>query len=145
MFALYSPRTYDSIFLANYANTTSTTDDPDQRIAASPCSAPASTPCGLGGPGPVSKLNITIPEILNAINAQNKVIPPARSAPAGAHGQEFTYRSGPGAAPDRGGVRQIVVRANPEGAILRLKTWPGSSWAHRTYNLNGRLNGKPAP
>jgi len=50
MFALYSPKgTYDSIFLANYAYIN--VNDQMTRVRgspASPCSAPASTPCASG-------------------------------------------------------------------------------------------------
>src|SRR5574342_1328655 len=95
MFALYSPKgTYDSVFLANYAYIN--INDQMTRVKG----IASVTVFGAGQyamrfwvkPDQLAKLNVTIPEILNAINAQNKVNPAgqvgAEPVPAG---QEFTY------------------------------------------------------
>ena len=39
----------------------------------------------------------------------------------------------------------IVLRANPDGAIVRVKDVARIELGAQTYNMSGRLNGKPAP
>ena len=149
MFALYSPKgTYDSIFLANYANIN--INDQMTRITG----IASVTVFGAGqyamrfwvDPDQLAKLNITIPEILNAINAQNKVNPAGQiGAEPVPKGQEFTYAvRAQGRLQTEEEFGRIVVRANPDGAILRLKDVARVELGAQTYNLNGRLNGKPA-
>ena len=95
MFALYSPKgTYDNIFLANYSYIN--INDQMTRIKG----IASVTVFGAGQysmrlwvrPDQLAKLNITIPEIMNAVKAQNTVNP---SGQVGAQpvpkGQEFTY------------------------------------------------------
>jgi len=149
MFALYSPKgTYDSIFLANYANIY--INDQMTRING----IASVTVFGAGqyamrfwvDPDRLAKLNVTIPEILNAINAQNKVNPAGQvGAEPVPKGQEFTYAvRAQGRLQTEEEFGRIVVRASPEGAILRLKDVARVELGAQTYNLNGRLNGKPA-
>ena len=95
MFALYSPKgTYDNIFLANYAYIN--INDQMTRVAG----IASVTIFGAGQyamrlwvkPDQLAKLNITIPEIVNAVNAQNTVNPAGQigSEPV-PPGQEYTY------------------------------------------------------
>jgi len=117
---LYFPKgTYDSIFLANYANINITTDDPDQRdrqrhrcFGAAPVRHAVSV---MGDPDQLSKLNITIRRSsTHQCPEQGESRRPDRR-PAGAHGTGIHLRVGPGAAPDaEEEFGQIVVRANPE-------------------------------
>ncbi len=83
MFALYSPNnTYDSIFLANYSYIN--INDQMTRV---PGIASVSV-FGAGQyamrlwvrPDRLAQMGITVPEIINAIQQQNTVNPPARSA-----------------------------------------------------------------
>ena len=95
MFALYSPKgTYDNVFLANYAYIN--INDQMTRVKG----IASVTVFGAGqyamrlwvSPDQLAKLNITIPEIINAINAQNTVNPAGQvGAEPVPKGQEFTY------------------------------------------------------
>jgi len=149
MFALYSPKgTYDSIFLANYSYIN--INDQMTRI---PGIASVSV-FGAGQyamrfwvkPDQLAKLNVTIPEILNAINAQNKVNPAGQvGAEPVPKGQEFTYAvRAQGRLSTEQEFGRIVVRANPDGSILRLKDVARVELGAQTYGQNTRLNGKPA-
>ena len=149
MFALYSPKgTYDSIFLANYSYIN--INDQMTRING----IASVTVFGAGqyamrfwvDPDRLAKLNITIPEIINAINAQNKVNPAGQvGAEPVPKGQEFTYAvRAQGRLQTEEEFGRIVVRANPDGSIVRVKDVARIELGAQTYNLNGRLNGKPA-
>ena len=95
MFALYSPKgTYDNIFLANYSYIN--INDQMTRIKG----IASVTVFGAGqyamriwvNPDQLAKLNITIPEIMNAVNAQNTVNPAGQvGAQPVPKGQEYTY------------------------------------------------------
>src|SRR5574342_1174514 len=97
-------------------------------------------------PDELAKLGITVPEILNAIRAQNTVNPAgqigAEPVPAG---QEFTYSvRAQGRLETEEEFGQIVVRANPDGSTLRLKDVARVELGAQVYNQTSRLNGKPA-
>jgi HAE1 family hydrophobic/amphiphilic exporter-1 len=149
MFALYSPHgTYDAVFLANY----SYININDQMTRTKGIASV--TVFGAGQyamrfwvkPDQLAKLNITIPEIISAIKAQNTVNPSGQIGgepiPAG---QEFTY-----AVRSQGRLQtaeefgDIVLRADPNGALVRLKDVARTELGSQTYNIKGRLNGKPA-
>ena len=149
MFALYSPQgTYDGIFLANY----SFININDQMTRTK--GVASVTVFGAGQyamrfwvkPDQLAKLNITIPEIVSAIKAQNTVNPSGQvgSEPVPA-GQEFTY-----AVRSQGRLQtaeefgNIVLRADPNGALVRLKDVARIELGSQTYTMKGRLNGKPA-
>jgi len=149
MFALYSPKgTYDSIFLANYSYIN--INDQMTRIRG----IASVSVFGAGQyamrfwvkPDQLAKLNVTIPEILNAINAQNKVNPAGQvGAEPAPKGQEFTYAvRAQGRLATEQEFGRIVVRANPDGSILRLKDVARVELGAQTYGQNTRLNGKPA-
>ncbi|MEI9962671.1 MAG: efflux RND transporter permease subunit [Limisphaerales bacterium] len=95
LFALYSPKdTYDAVFLANYAYIN--INDQMTRVKG----IASVTVFGAGQyamrfwvkPDQLAKLNITIPEIITAVRAQNTVNPAGQvgSEPIPA-GQEFTF------------------------------------------------------
>src|SRR5512139_2193475 len=148
MFALYSPNgTYDNIFLANYSYIN--INDQMTRIKG----IASVTVFGAGQysmrlwvrPDQLAKLNITIPEIMNAVNAQNTVNP---SGQVGAQpvpkGQEYTYSvRSQGRLQSEEEFGKIVLRANPDGSIVRVKDVARIELGAQTYNIEGRLNGKP--
>jgi HAE1 family hydrophobic/amphiphilic exporter-1 len=149
MFALYSPKgSYDNVFLANYAYIN--INDQMTRVKG----IASVTVFGAGqyamrlwvSPDRLAKLNITIPEIINAVSAQNTVNPAGTvgSEPV-PKGQEFTYAvraQGRLKSPEEFG--QIVLRANTDGSIVRVSDVARIELGAQTYNMEGRLNGKPA-
>jgi len=146
---LYSPReTYDNIFLANYAYI-----NLNDQLTRVPGIASV-TVFGAGQyamrcwvrPDKLAKLGVTVPEIVKAIQAQNTVNPAGQiggePVPAG---QEFTYAVlAKGRLPSAEEFGQIVIRANPDGSILKLQDVARLDLGSQTYNLVGRYSGKPA-
>jgi HAE1 family hydrophobic/amphiphilic exporter-1 len=149
LLALYSPHgTYDAQFLANYAYINIA--DP---LTRSP---------GIGNvqifgagqyamrlwvkPDQLAKLGITVPEIINAIQAQNTVNPAGKAGGEPApKGQEFTYSvlaQGRLASPEEFG--QIVVRETPDGGIVRVSDVARLELGSQDYSISGRMNGKPS-
>ena len=149
MFALYSPNgTYDDIFLANYSYIN--INDQMTRVPG----IASVTIFGAGQysmrfwvkPDQLAKLNITIPEIVNAIQAQNTVNPAGQiGAEPVPPGQEFTYAvRAQGRLQSEQEFGEIIVRAQPDGSFVRLKDVARIELGAQTYNIIGRLNGKPA-
>jgi hydrophobic/amphiphilic exporter-1 (mainly G- bacteria), HAE1 family len=148
MFALYSPKgTYDNVFLANYAYIN--INDQMTRIKG----IASVTVFGAGQyamrlwvkPDQLAKLNITIPEIMNAVQAQNTVNPSGQvgSEPV-PPGQEFTFSvRAQGRLQSEEQFGDIVLRANPDGSIVRVRDVARIELGAQTYNLESRLNGKP--
>ena len=149
LIALYSPTgTYDSTFLANYAYI-----NINDKLTRVPGIANAAV-FGAGQyamrywvkPDQLAKLNITVTEILQAIQSQNTVNPAGliggEPAPKG---QDFTYSvraQGRLTTPEEFGA--IVIRANPDGSIVRLRDVARVELGAQVYNVSGRFNGKPA-
>jgi HAE1 family hydrophobic/amphiphilic exporter-1 len=97
-------------------------------------------------PDQLAKLSITVPEIIAAIQSQNTVNPAGQigSEPS-PPGQEYTYSvraQGRLTSPEEFG--NIVVRAAPDGGIVRLKDVARIELGAQDYTLVGRLNGKPS-
>ena len=145
---LFSPKgTYDGQFLANYAYIN--LNDQLTRVP------------GIGNvqvfgagqyamrlwvkPDQLSKLGITVPEIVSAIQAQNTVNPAGQVGGAPApKGQEYTYSvraQGRLELPEQFG--DIVVRESPDGGIVRLRDVARMELGSQDYSLTGRINGKP--
>jgi len=149
MFALTSPNgTYDNVFLANYAYIN--INDQMTRVKG----IASVTVFGAGqyamrlwvAPDQLAKLNITIPEIVNAVSAQNTVNP---AGTVGAEpipkGQEFTYAvRAQGRLQSEEEFGEIVLRANTDGSIVRVKDVARIELGAQNYSIEGRLNGKPA-
>ena len=97
-------------------------------------------------PDQLAKLNITIPEIVNAIQTQNTVNPAGQiGAEPVPPGQEFTYAvRAQGRLQNEQEFGEIIVRAQPDGSFVRLKDVARIELGAQTYNMKGRLNGKPA-
>jgi multidrug efflux pump len=97
-------------------------------------------------PDQLAKLNITVPEIINAVNSQNTVNPAGklggRPSPPG---QEFTYTvRAQGRLASEDEFENIVLRATPDGSIVRLKDVARIQLGAADYNVMGRFDGKPS-
>jgi HAE1 family hydrophobic/amphiphilic exporter-1 len=149
MFGLYSPNgTYDNVFLANYCYIN--INDQMTRVPG----IASVTVFGAGQyamrlwvkPDQLAKLNLTIPEIVNAINAQNTVNPAGQvGAEPVPPGQEFTYAvRAQGRLQSEEDFGRVVVRANTDGSIVRVSDVARIELGAQTYNMEGRLNGKPS-
>lgn len=147
--ALTSPNgTYDETFLANYAYINLN----DQLLRVPGISQV--TIFGAGqysmrlwvNPDTLARLNITVPEIISAVQAQNTVNPAGRIGDEPVPpGQEFTYTvraQGRLATPEE--FERIVVRAHPDGSIVRIADVARAELGAQVYNLKGRFDGQPA-
>jgi len=97
-------------------------------------------------PDQLAKLNITVTEIVNAIQAQNKVNPAGQigGEPAPAN-QQFTYSvlaQGRLTSPEQ--FENVVVREAPDGGIVRVKDVARVELGEKDYSVVSRLNGRPA-
>ena len=97
-------------------------------------------------PDQLAKLNITVPEIVTAIQSQNTVNPAGSIGGEPApKGQEFTYSvraQGRLTTPEE--FEQIVVRATPDGGIVRIKDVARVEMGAQDYTVTSHLNGKPS-
>jgi hydrophobic/amphiphilic exporter-1 (mainly G- bacteria), HAE1 family len=147
--ALYSPHgTYDAKFLANYQYIN--INDPVTRV---PGIASVQV-FGAGQyamrmwlkPDALTKLGITVSDVVNAVESQNTVNPTGQLGGEPApKGQEFTYSvlaQGRLTTPEQFG--DIIVRENPGGGAVRVRDVARIELGAQTYTLAGRLNGKPA-
>ncbi len=144
---LVSPQgTYDPVFLANYAYI-----NLNDQLTRVPGIASV-TVFGAGQyamrfwvrPDRLAKLNITIPEIVEAIQKQNTVNPSGQvGAEPAPPGQEYTYAiRSQGRLEEPEEFEQIVLRANPDGSLVRLRDVARIELGAQTYALQGRLNGQ---
>ncbi len=145
---LYSPKgTYDGKFLANYSYIN--LNDQLTRVP------------GIGNvqvfgagqyamrlwvkPDQLSKLGITVTELVSAIQAQNAVNPAGQVGGAPSpRGQEYTYSvraQGRLATPEEFG--DIIVRELPNGGTVRVRDVARIELGAQDYTLSGRINGKP--
>ena len=97
-------------------------------------------------PDQLAKLNITVPEVIAAVNSQNAVNPAGklggRPVPAG---QEFTYTvRAQGRLVTEEDFGNIILRATPDGAIVRVKDVARVQLSTADYDIVGRFNGKPS-
>lgn len=147
VFALYSPNgTYDSTFLANYANIN--LNDQFTRVAG----IASVTVFGAGQyamrfwvrPDQLAKLGVTIPEILDAIRSQNTVNPAGQiGAEPVPPGQEFTYAvRAQGRMTTEEEFGDITVRADQDGSVIRLRDVARIELGAQVYNIKGRLDGR---
>ncbi|MBV9608403.1 MAG: efflux RND transporter permease subunit, partial [Acidobacteria bacterium] len=149
LISLYSPSgIYDSKFLANYAYIN--LYDQLSRVR------------GIGSvqvfgagkyamrlwvkPDQLAKLGITVPEIINAIQSQNTVNPAGQIGGEPApRGQDFTYSvraQGRLTTPEE--FARIVVRAAPDGGIVRIKDVARVELGAQDYTVTSHQNGKPS-
>jgi multidrug efflux pump len=149
IFVLYSPKgRYDPLFLANYAYVN--IFDPMTRVP------------GIGqvqvfgasqyairlwvDPDTLAKLDITVNEIASALQAQNTVNPAGQlGGDPIPRGQEFTYTVlAQGRLRTLEEFENVVVRAKPDGALVRIKDVARVELGAQNYIRRGRLNGQPA-
>jgi len=149
LFSLYSPKgTYDATFLANYAYIN--INDPMSRV-------PGVGQVAIFGagqyamrfwvrPDTLASLGITVGEIIGALTNQNTVNPAGQiGAEPVPRGQEFTYSvRAQGRLLSAEEFGNIVVRANQDGSIVRMKDVARVELGAQAYNQIGRLNGNPS-
>jgi HAE1 family hydrophobic/amphiphilic exporter-1 len=145
---LYSPKgTYDGKFLANYSYIN--LNDQLTRVP------------GIGNvqvfgagqyamrlwikPDQLSKLGITVTDVVNAIQSQNTVNPAGQvGGSPSPKGQEYTYSvraQGRLTSPEEFG--NIIIRELPDGGIVRVRDVARIELGSQDYTLDGRINGKP--
>jgi HAE1 family hydrophobic/amphiphilic exporter-1 len=97
-------------------------------------------------PDQLAKLNLTVNDIITAINAQNTPNPAGLvGGPPTPHGQEFTYAiTAQGRLVTEKEFGEIVIRENPDGSVVRLKDVARVELGAQLYNVVGKLNGKPS-
>lgn len=148
LFALYSPNgTYDEVFLANYAYINM--NDQFTRVPG----IASVTVFGAGQysmriwvrPDKLASQSITIPQIVSAVKAQNTVNPAGQiGAEPIPKGQEFTYAvRAQGRLQSEEEFGNIVIRANPDGSMVRLKDIARIELGAQNYSIKSRLNDKP--
>jgi HAE1 family hydrophobic/amphiphilic exporter-1 len=149
LFSLYSPNgTYDAEFLANYAYIN--VYDPIGRVNG----IGQVSVFGAGQyamrlwvrPDVLAQREITVPEIVSAIRTQNTVNPAGQvGGEPVPPGQEFTYTvRSQGRLVTEEQFGDIVVRALPDGSVIRVRDVARVELGAQTYNVAGRLNGKPS-
>ena len=149
VFALYSPNgSYDNIFLANYAYIN--LNDALTRVPG----IASITVFGAGqyamrlwvNPDVLARRNITVNEIVDAVQKQNTVNPAGQiGAEPVPPGQEFTYTvRAQGRLSTVDDFNNIIVRANPDGSVIRVRDVARVELGAQSYNLIGRFKGKPA-
>src|SRR5215468_10440836 len=147
--SIKSPKgTYDNNFLSNY--TTINVNDAIARI-------PGVGQINLFGgsdyamriwirPDRIARLGITVPDIANAINAQNQLSPAGQiGGPPAAPGTEFTYTvRTQGRLIDEKEFGNIILRTNPDGSQVHLSDVARLELGTMLYNAVGRHDAKPA-
>ncbi len=147
LFSVYSPNgTHDALFLTNYANIN--INDPMTRVSG----VGQVNVFGAGQyamrfwvrPDTLAKLNITVNEIIEALTKQNSVNPAGQiGAEPVPPGQVFTYTvRARGRLSSVEEFENIIVRANPDGSIVRMKDVARVELGSQTYNMQGRINGR---
>src|SRR6202162_1597286 len=149
LLALFSPHgTHDEKFLANYAPIN--TNDPVARLNG----VGQTQVFGAGDyamrlwvkPDQLAKLGITVTDIVNAIQAQNKVNPAGQMGGEPApKDQQFTYSvlaQGRLTSPEQ--FEQVVVREAPDGGTVRVKDVARVEMGEKDYSIVSRLNGQPS-
>jgi HAE1 family hydrophobic/amphiphilic exporter-1 len=147
--SLVSPnKSYDSLFLANYANIN--INDVLYRV-------PGVGEVRIFGasdyamriwvkPDVLAKLGLAVPDLVNAVRQQSTVNPAgqvgAEPAPAGIE-MTYTVRAqGRLQTPEEFG--QVVVRSNPDGAVVRLQDVARIELGALNYQQTARMNGQPS-
>jgi HAE1 family hydrophobic/amphiphilic exporter-1 len=150
---LYSPSgAYDNVFLANYATinlqyalTRVQGVGQVQIYGAGPYAMRIWV-----NPDRLASLGVTVSDITNAVKAQNRVNPAGQiGGEPVPEGQQYTYNvRAPGRLPTAEEFGEIVVRAQPDGSVLRLKDVGRVELGAQYYSYLARMgvaeSGKPA-
>src|SRR5713101_734582 len=147
--SLFSPnKTYDSLFLANYANIN--INDALYRV-------PGVGEVRLFGasdyamriwlkPDLLAKLGLSVPDLARAVQKQSTVNPAGQvGAEPAPKGKEMTYTlraQGRLQTPEEFGA--VVVRSNPDGSVVRLKDVARIELGAQNYQQVARFSGQPA-
>jgi HAE1 family hydrophobic/amphiphilic exporter-1 len=97
-------------------------------------------------PDRISRLGITVPDIVNAISQQNTLSPSGQfgGQPA-VPGTEFTYTvRTQGRLLNEAEFGEVIVKSNPDGSQVRLKDVARIELGTQLYNAVGRHDAKPA-
>ncbi|MBV8833751.1 MAG: efflux RND transporter permease subunit [Acidobacteriaceae bacterium] len=149
LFDLYSPNgQYSAEFLANYAYI-------NLNYAMTRVPGIASVQIFGAGqyamrlwvkPDQLAKLQITVPEIINAVQTQNTVNPAGQvGGEPVPQGQKFTYAvRAQGRLVTEEQFSDIVIRAKADGSIVRVRDVARVQLGAQVYNIQGRMNGKPS-
>ncbi len=147
--AFYSPDgTFDDLYTSNYV--TLNVLDRIKRI-------PGTTNVQIFGakdyamriwlkPDRMTQLGVSVNEVVTAINSQNAQFAPGKIGqnPNGG-GQELVYTiTTQGRLSDPKGFEEIIIRARPDAAEVRLKDIARVELGSRDYDFIGRVNGKPS-
>src|SRR3984957_11307261 len=147
--SVYSPHgTYDGQFLANYSYI-NLADQLNRVYGISRVQVFGSDKYAMRiwvKPDQLAKLGITVPQITQALQVQNNVNPAGQiGGEPIPHGQVFTYTvrtQGYLTTPEEFG--NIILRANQDGSIVRLKDVARIELGAQTYSMGARYNGKPS-
>ena len=95
-------------------------------------------------PDRLSQLGLTVPEIINAINEQNIIVPGGKfGAEPAPVGTQFTYTV---RLPERFNSEEafgdIVVRTKSDGSQIKLRDVSSIKLGVESYNMKARLNGE---
>lgn len=146
---LRSPQSsYDSSFLSNYATINIT--DALSRVHG------VGSVTLFGGsdyamrlwvrPDRLASLNLTVNDIVRAVQAQNLIAPGGQiGAPPAPPGTDLTLTvrlQGRLTTPEE--FAEVIVKANPDGSSVRLRDVGRVELGSQLYNSIGRYNGKPA-
>ncbi len=96
-------------------------------------------------PDQLAHLDISVPEIIDAIRSQSVVVPGGKfGAEPAPPGNEFTYTVRmPERLQSESEFGEIVIRTNPEGSQIKIKDVAKVVLGVETYNARTRLNGEP--
>jgi len=146
---IYSPDgAYDADFLGNYANINVNNDlariDGVGQVLLFGASDYAMRVWVR--PDTLANLQLTVTDLVNAIQVQNVVNPAGQiGAEPAPPGQEFTYNvKAQGRLVTAEQFGAIIVRANPDGSLVRLRDVARIDLGTQTYMQRGRFQGKPA-
>jgi HAE1 family hydrophobic/amphiphilic exporter-1 len=148
-FALYTDDDrYDTVFLANYAYVNIVNALTRETGVASV------TVFGAGSyamrlwldPAKLANFNVTSKDVYDAVSEQNTVNPSGQTGaepiPSGQQ-MTFTVRA-PGRLVTEEQFANIIIRANKNGSLVRVKDVARVELGAQSYNLAGRFNGHPA-
>jgi HAE1 family hydrophobic/amphiphilic exporter-1 len=145
---LYSPGgVYDNVFLANYATI---------NLQYALTRLPGISQVQIFGAGPyamriwvnpdrLASMGVTVSDITNAVKAQNKVNPAGQvGGEPVPEGQQFTYNvRAPGRLPTAEEFGDIVIRAQPDGSVLRLRDVARVELGSQYYSYLARMGEAP--
>jgi HAE1 family hydrophobic/amphiphilic exporter-1 len=97
-------------------------------------------------PDQLTKLGLTVSDLNNAVQQQSAVNPAGQIGGEPAPpGQQFTYSvRAPGRLINAEEFGNVIVRQNPDGSVVRLKSVARIELGSLVYQQIGRFNGKPA-